>query len=62
MKASKFTDAQWAYIIRNAFVVAFNGRLRAECLNSHWFLSLATRRKSLSIGVEKSNHRRGRVR
>jgi hypothetical protein len=25
----------------NAFGEAFNGRLRAECLNAHWFLSLA---------------------
>lgn len=25
----------------NAFIEAFNGRLRAECLNTHWFLSLA---------------------
>ncbi|MFT3940239.1 IS3 family transposase [Rhodopseudomonas sp.] len=25
----------------NAFIEAFNGRCRAECLNAHWFLSLA---------------------
>ena len=24
----------------NAFIEAFNGRFRAECLNSHWFMSL----------------------
>ncbi|WP_240530296.1 integrase core domain-containing protein, partial [Novosphingobium sp. PC22D] len=43
----------WAYINRvtldfnrpgkpadNAFVEPFNGRLRDECLNTHWFLSL----------------------
>ncbi len=23
----------------NAFIEAFNGRLRAECLNAHWFLT-----------------------
>lgn len=23
----------------NAFIEAFNGRFRAECLNSHWFMS-----------------------
>ncbi|PDT65054.1 hypothetical protein CO683_34580, partial [Bradyrhizobium ottawaense] len=23
------------------FIEAFNGRFRAECLNAHWFLSLA---------------------
>jgi putative transposase len=25
----------------NAFIEAFKGRFRAECLNAHWFLSLA---------------------
>ncbi|MEQ8693709.1 MAG: transposase, partial [Gammaproteobacteria bacterium] len=25
----------------NAYIEAFNGRLRAECLNAHWFLTLA---------------------
>ncbi len=25
----------------NAFIEAFNGRLRAECPNAHWFLTLA---------------------
>ena len=25
----------------NAFIDAFNGRFRAECLNVHWFLTLA---------------------
>jgi putative transposase len=25
----------------NAFIEAFNGRFRAECLNAHWILSLA---------------------
>jgi putative transposase len=24
-----------------AFIEAFNGRFRAECLNAHWFMSLA---------------------
>lgn len=24
----------------NAFIESLNGRLRAECLNKHWFLSL----------------------
>ncbi len=31
----------------NAFIEAFNGRLRAECLNAHWFLTLADARKKL---------------
>jgi putative transposase len=25
----------------NAYIEAFNGRFRAECLNQHWFLTLA---------------------
>ncbi len=36
----------WHYIAPgkptdNAFIESFNGRLRDECLNVHWFLSLA---------------------
>lgn len=51
--AGKALD-QWAYLngaeidfsrpgkpTDNAFCEAFNGRLRAECLNASWFLSLA---------------------
>jgi putative transposase len=49
---------QWAYDRRvrlhfiapgkpaqNAFVESFNGRLRDECLNEHWFLGLADARR-----------------
>jgi putative transposase len=31
----------------NAFIEAFNGRFRAECLNTHWFLSLADAREKM---------------
>lgn len=31
----------------NAFIEAFNGRLRAECLNAHWFMSLPDAREKL---------------
>ena len=31
----------------NAFIEAFNGRLRAECLNMHWFMSLSDARQKL---------------
>ena len=27
--------------IQNAFIESFNGRFRDECLNEHWFLTLA---------------------
>jgi putative transposase len=31
----------------NAFIEAFNGRFRAECLSTHWFLSLADAREKM---------------
>ena len=31
----------------NAFIEAFNGRLRAECLKQHWFLTLADAAETL---------------
>jgi putative transposase len=31
----------------NAFVESFNGRLRDECLNTHWFLSLDDARNKI---------------
>jgi putative transposase len=32
---------------QNGFVESFNGRLREECLNTHWFTSLADARRKL---------------
>ena len=56
---SKVLD-QWAYLngveldfsrpckpTDNAIIEAFNGRLRAECLNENWFLSLADAREKI---------------
>ena len=31
--------------VENAFIESFNGRLRDECLNQHWFLSLSDARR-----------------
>jgi transposase InsO family protein len=31
----------------DAFIESFNGKLRAECLNAHWFLSLDDARATL---------------
>lgn len=31
----------------SAYIEAFNGRFRAECLNTHWFLTLADAREKL---------------
>lgn len=42
----------------NAFIEAFNGRQRAECLNTHWFLSLDDAREKL----ERWRRRYNRVR
>ena len=32
---------------QNAFVESFNGRFRDECLNEHWFTSLADARRTI---------------
>ena len=30
--------------VQNAYIESFNGRLRDECLNEHWFMSLPAAR------------------
>ena len=35
----------------NSFIESFNGKFRSECLNTHWFLSLADAQKKLEDGV-----------
>lgn len=40
---------------QNAFVESFNGRVRDECLNQHWFLSLADARRHLTAFQELYN-------
>lgn len=42
----------------NAFVESFNGRLREECLNTHWFESIDDARAKLSSWKEEYNFRR----
>jgi putative transposase len=42
----------------NAFIEAFNGRFRAECLNSHWFLSLADAREKMETWRRYYNEER----
>jgi len=42
----------------NAFIEAFNGRFRAECLNAHWFLSLADAREKLGTWRKDYNEHR----
>ena len=41
--------------IDNVFIESFNGRLRAECLNAHWFLTLADARQKLENWRGDSN-------
>jgi len=33
--------------VENAFAESFNGRLRDECLNTHWFLSMKDARAKI---------------
>jgi putative transposase len=33
--------------VENAYIESFNGRLRDECLNQHWFLSLSDARRTI---------------
>ena len=42
----------------NAFIEAFNARLRQECLNQHWFLSLDEACAKLEQWREMYNHER----
>ncbi len=53
----------WRYIAPgkptdNAFVESFNGRLRDECLNTHWFLSLADARAKIEAWRRHYNESR----
>ena len=45
-------------LIQNAFVESFNDKLRAECLNSHWFLDLQDARRRLETWRREYNERR----
>jgi putative transposase len=42
----------------NAFIESFNGRLRQECLNQHWFLSLEDAQEKLDSWRKDYNERR----
>lgn len=42
--------------IQNAVMESFNGRLRDECLNQHWFTSLADARQSIEDWRLDYNH------
>jgi putative transposase len=42
----------------NAFVESFNGRFRDDCLNAHWFLSLADARAKIETWRRGYNENR----
>lgn len=42
----------------NAFIEAFNSKLRAECLNAHWFLSLSDACKKMETWRRYYNEER----
>nr|AOS95350.1 transposase IS3 family protein [uncultured bacterium] len=41
--------------VQNRFVESFNGTLRHECLNDHWFLSLADARQTIEAWRQDYN-------
>lgn len=43
---------------QNAYIESFNGRLRDECLNQHWFASLREARRLIQSWQEDYNERR----
>lgn len=43
---------------QNAYIESFNGRFRDECLNDHWFTSLAHARSLISSWRQDYNERR----
>ena len=42
----------------NAYIESFNGRFREECLNTHWFLSLADARDKIELWRRDYNESR----
>jgi putative transposase len=44
--------------VQNAFTESFNGKLRTECLNQHWFLWLSEARKSIEVWRQNYNRER----
>jgi putative transposase len=44
--------------VDNAFIESFNGRLRDECLNTHWFYGLEQAREVIGDWLEDYNNRR----
>lgn len=43
---------------QNAYLESFNGKFRDECLNTHWFVSLAQARQVIGVWKEDYNTQR----
>lgn len=43
---------------QNAYIESFNGRLRDECLNEHWFVSLGHAKTIIEAWHQEYNHER----
>src|SRR5206468_5712268 len=43
---------------QNAFIESFNGRLREECLNANWFVSVADARRKIEAWRRDYNEQR----
>ena len=43
---------------QNAYIESFNGRLRDECLNEHWFVSLAHAKAIIEVWRREYNEER----
>ena len=41
--------------VQNAFIESFNGKMRDECLNEHWFVSLTEARQRIEIWRQDYN-------
>lgn len=44
--------------VQNAYVESFNGKMRDECLNEHWFLALSEARRTVELWRQDYNERR----
>ena len=44
--------------IENAFIESFNGKLRDECLNDHWFINLQDAQTNIENWRNEYNHKR----
>ena len=63
LKWANENGVEWHYIDpgkpqQNGYIEAFNGRFRAECLNQHWFLTLADAAEKLEAWRRYYNEER----